>query len=513
MSKYKSYLKWVGLVLVVAMIAFGVGRCTGGDEQEEEEAAEEEEGASEYTCPMHPQIREPEMGTCPICHMDLVPVDEANGGEDEVPAVRLSEGAQRLAQVQMQEVEVGPVRGELDVFGRLEVNEDAEIEISAWTGGRIEELRVRTVGEEIRRGQLLARVYSPEVLSAQKSLVQALKNRDEAEAARSDRRQRAATSAVEAARMELRLLGLEAQQIDDLEESREPRETIDVFATASGTVQERFVTSGDYVDTGDPILALAALDTLWAQLEIDERHLSRVSEGMPVSIEVPAMDGEALEGRIEFISPRVDRRSRVALARVALDSQGGFLRPGMYVGGHIEVAQEGEEVISVADSAVLWTGKRSLVYRYDTEIDPSGFVAQPVKLGPKMGERRVIEEGLEPGDRVATRGAFRLDAELQIRSGPTMMSRAHDTGASPLSPEDTVEVPDEGIEFDPPIDAEQLPDGVWYCDMGTTHWAQPEKGDDECPICGMRLTEKEGEDHDHNHDHDGDQDNGGGHEH
>ncbi len=509
MSQWKRYGKWVALVVVVALMSYGLGRCTGGEDNGDE-AAEEEAGASEYTCPMHPQIREPEMGTCPICHMDLVPADEADD-DDDMPAVRLSEGAQRLAQVQMEAVESSALSGELRAFGRLEVNEDAEVELSAWTGGRIEELRVRSTGERVQRGQLLARVYSPEVLSAQKSLVQALNNRDHAREAESERRQRAAQSSVEAARTELRLLGLQSRQIEELEESREPRETIDVFATASGTVQQRFVTSGDYVDTGDPILGLAALDTLWAQLEIDERDLGRVHEGMPVQLEIAAMKEETLEGRIDFISPRVDSRQRVAYARVVLDSQEGMLRPGMYVTGRIEMRDE-EEVLSVPRSAVLWTGERSLVYRYDTSIDPPGFVAQPVKIGPVVEDRQVIREGLSEGDRVATRGAFRIDAELQVRSGPTMMSTAHDSGASPMTDDEIVEVPDEGVSFEPPIDPEQLPEGVWYCDMGTTHWAQPEKGDDECPNCGMRLTKKEGEegdDQDHDQDHEHREDEGG----
>ncbi len=513
----KKWKMWL-VVFAVVIVAFGVGRWTGSDAEADEDdeagvvAEEDGDGTEMWTCPMHPQIQQDEFGTCPICHMDLVPMDQADGGDDDVPAVRLSDGARKMARVEHATVEVGSVTGELNVFGRVDVDEQAEVDISAWTGGRIERLFVNAIGEKVTRGQLLARVYSPELLSAQRTLLQALRNKQDAEVSESDRRLRAATASLEAARTELRLLGIDRRQIDEIEESGEARETVDIYATAAGTIRARHVTEGDYVSTGDQILSLAPLDTVWGQLEIYERDLRRVDVGTPVVVEVPALDGEELEGRISFISPDIDATRRVARARVVLSNEDGELRPGMYLRGRIEIAEEGDDVVSVPRSAVLWTGERSLVYRYDRDLDPSGYVAQPVKLGPRMGERYVIREGLDDGDEVASRGAFRIDSELQIRGGPTMMSAMHDEGLMPLSDDEIVEVPEEGVEFDPPIDPEQLPDGVWFCDMGTTHWAQPEQGDDECPVCGMRLTEKEysdGEEHDHaveEHDHGGQHD-------
>ena len=502
----KNSMMWLAL-FVVMLAVFGIGRWTaGGADDGDASGAEASADAEEdeiWTCPMHPQIREDEFGTCPICHMDLVPAGDANDGDDDVPTVRLSDGARKMARVQNDYVEAGSVTAELDVFGRIEVDEQAEVDISAWTGGRIERLFVQARGERVERGQLLAQIYSPELLSAQRTLLQALANKENAEESGSDRRARAAQASLEAARTELRLLGIDRRQIDQIEDSGEARETVDVYATAAGTVQARRVTEGDYVSTGDPILALASLDTVWGQLEIYERDLRRVAVGTPVTVEVPALDGEEIDGRISFLSPDVDAQRRVARARVVLSNEEGELRPGMYVRGRVEIAEEGDEVLSVARSAVLWTGKRSLVYRYDRDLDPPGYVAQPVKLGAQMGDRYIIREGLSEGDEIAVRGAFRIDSELQIRSGPTMMSAIHDEGAMPLSDDEIVDVGEEGTEFDPPIDPDQLPDGVWYCDMGTTHWAQHEKGDDECPICGMRLTEKEAaNDHDHDHDHD-----------
>src|SRR5690606_7557773 len=127
--------------------------------------------------------------------------------------------------------------------------------------------------------------------------------------------------------------------------------------------------------------------------------------------------------------------------------------------------------------SVLWTGKRSLVYRVETRDGEPVYVPVEVVLGPRVGDRYVIEEGVEAGDTLVSQGAFRVDATLQVKGGPTMMSTTEAALAAERGPLPEVEVPAEGVEFDPPVLPEQLPDDVWYCDMGTVHWAQGEEGD------------------------------------
>ena len=516
MKKRLWRLRWIGVVLAV-VIAFVVGRSSVDQDQEESEAETQDGAGAEevtYTCPMHPQIRQDEFGTCPICHMDLVPASSGGGGQS-LKAVQMSEGARRLARVQNGFVQAGPLSQEVRLFGRVAINENAEVDLTAWTAGRIERLVVNAVGEEVRRGQLLARIYSPELLAAQQNLIHARRNADAARTEEGERRLRAAEATLEAARTELRLLGMEARQIREVEESGQARETVDIFATASGTVRARRVSEGDYVGKGERILSLAALDTVWAQLEIQERDLGRIQVGAPVVVTGPGMGSRELEGRIAFISPDLDEQRRVARARVVLDNSDGALRPGMYLNGKVEVAHEDEGALSIPRSAVLWTGKRSLVYVYDRGLDPAGYVPRKVTLGPLMGDRYIIEEGLNAGEEIALRGAYRIDASLQVQGGPTMMSVMHGSAELPetVGEAPKVEVAEEGTEFSPPIDPERLPEGVWYCDMGTTHWAQPEKGDDECPICGMRLTEKVGGGEDHDHEQHEQHDQQGGHHH
>ena len=453
--KAKKFL-WVGLLLLL-VATFLLGRATtSGDTDDDEKPsassgeAEEDDDSNIWTCPMHPQIQEVEPGSCPICHMELVPVDDVDelGGEHEQQeTIQLSEDALAMARVQHDTVKRSSLSDDIDVFGTVDVSEESEVDLTAYTGGRIERLMVRAEGERVERGDLLAQIYSPDLLEAQRTLTQAQNSLQSAREAGSERRVRAAESAMASARDRLRLLGVDQRQIDEIEAGGQPRETVDVYATASGTVQTRHVSEGDYVEEGERILSLAGLDELWAQLDIYERDLPRVREGAPVSMQVSALPGEEIEGRIAFISPEIDEQRRVARARVPLPNDDGRLRPGMYLDAAVEapVAGEDHEVLSVPRSAVLWTGQRSLVYEYDDELEPAGYVPREVELGPRVDDHYVIEEGLEEGAEVAAKGAFRIDASLQIDGGRSMMS-AERSATEQQRADEEVDEPSEAVQ-------------------------------------------------------------------
>ncbi|MBA2662882.1 MAG: efflux RND transporter periplasmic adaptor subunit [Bradymonadaceae bacterium] len=448
-----------------------------------------EQAKVEYVCPMHPQIRQSEPGTCPICYMDLVAVESGRAGKgSDMPAVSLSESAKRLARVRTEAAEAVALQRKIEVFGRVAVNETSEVDLTAWVGGRIDRLHVNAVGERVKKGQLLARIYSPDLLNAQQTLVQASKNLADAEASASEPRARAARAALEASKTELRLLGVDAKQLAGVLADGKAREHVDIYATSGGTVRARAVSRGDWVESGGRILSLTGLETVWVQLEIYERDLAVVAVGQPVKIQVSGLAGGALEGRIDFIDPTIDEQKRVARARVVIANEDAKLRPGMFVTASIEAAMDAAQTpVSVAASAVLWTGKRSLVYRVEDHDGELVYVPVKVTLGPRVGDRYVIEEGVAGGDLVVTNGAFRIDASLQIQGGPTMMSTRGAATATSLA---RVEVAAGGTRFEPPVQASQLPDDVWYCDMGTVHYAQGEQGDATCPVCNMRLVHK-----------------------
>jgi len=424
-------------VAAVAVVALLVGRWSapGGEApstaapppaaSEGSAEAAAAEAPSEYVCPMHPQVRQNEFGTCPICFMDLVPVSTGGGSASDI-AVTLSDAAIALAQVRTDIVRRVPLHRDLHAFGRITAPDDGDARITAWTAGRIDRLYVDTPGETVERGQPLARLYSPELVVAQETLIHARNILAGAEASGSEPRARAARAAVDAARVELRLLGLSDRQIDRLVDDGEADTYVTIYAPAGGTVMRRIAREGDHVERGAPIVELADLDQVWAQLEIYERDLALVAPGVAVQLSVAGVD-DPIDGEVTFVDPVVDPVRRVARARVVLDNPDGRLRPDLLVEATARLPvtdARGRAPVSVPDTAVLWTGRRSLVYVHDPIESPPLFMPIEVELGPHVGDRYVIRSGVFPGEHVVVNGAFRIDASLQIQGGPSMM---HDT--------------------------------------------------------------------------------------
>ena len=433
---------------VVAVIAFGLGTSAGGGDEEtadgHDHAAEgEAEDGTVWTCSMHPQIRASEPGQCPICGMDLIP---ATSGED-TPApneITLSERAKTLARIRTTRVERhGRVGAERRLLGRVAYDETNLATVTAWIGGRIDNLRVEATGERVRRGQPIATLYSPEVYAAHQDLLQAKRQIDRlsqgSETARS-----AAQAAYRAARQRLALLGVPEAELERMERADSPWRQIAIRSPFSGTVTERLASEGQYVQTGTPLYRIADLSELWVQLDAYESDLPLLRVGQTVHLDVRALPGEDLTGEVSFIDPVVDPRTRTARVRVAIDNPDGRLRPGMFAEAHVQDAEieetEGEmPPLVIPDSAPLFTGRRSVVYVEKPNAEAPTYEARVVRLGPRMGDLYPVVAGLLEGERVVTHGAFTLDADLQIRGGISMMALPDDTEEGPY--DDLIQVP------------------------------------------------------------------------
>lgn len=411
------------LLVAVAVLSFGLGRCAPSLQldQEPHQAHSEET----WTCSMHPQIRQPQPGQCPICGMDLIPLDEAAVGD----RVELSDRAAILARITTVEVERIATPGvDLRLLGRVEIDESRVRNVSTWIGGRIDKLHVRETGTVVRRGQTIATLYSPEIYAAHQDLLTAAKQvaklRDASELARSS-----SEATLEAARERLRLLGISEGQLDRMAKARSPRKSISIATREGGTIMERLVTQGQYVETGTVLYRIADLSKLWVQLDAYESDLPALLEGQTVEIEVEALPGERFTGEVAFIDPLLDARRRVTRVRVEVDNASGKLRPGMFVEAVVRGELGGQTAgrqkpLVVPASAPLFTGTRSLVYVELPRTEFPTYVPRVVELGPRMGEVYPVVAGLAAGERVVAHGAFALDADLQIRGGPSMMTQA-----------------------------------------------------------------------------------------
>jgi membrane fusion protein, copper/silver efflux system len=381
--------------------------------------------ATIWTCSMHPQIQQSDPGKCPICGMDLIPVsngDDQNSGTGN--HVVLSERARALAQIRTTEVRRVPgTSANLRLLGRMEANETTLKTVTAWTGGRIDHLRVRVTGERVHAGQVIATLYSPEVFTAHQDLLVA-KRLVKRLAQSPESSRQAAQSTVDAARQRLMLLGVPNREITTLEKQDRPTRSIAIRSPFGGTVIERLVSEGAYVTTGAPLYRIANLKNLWVQLDAYESDLPRISLKQTVTVMVDALPGESFEGKVSFIDPTLDPVRRTAKVRVDVDNRDGRLRPGMFAEATVAAGNsEGEQrPLVIPATAPLFTGRRSVVYVELHDGKRIAYEPQTVRLGSRLGDYYPVIAGLSEGQRVVSHGAFVLDADLQIRGGRSMMS-------------------------------------------------------------------------------------------
>lgn len=374
---------------------------------------EHSEGGAEtslWTCSMHPQILQPEAGKCPICGMDLIP---AGSGQDGLAPgqFRLTENALALADIRTTRVGAGSGQTQaIRLSGTLRANEKTIATQSAYFDGRIERLLVNYEGETVRMGQLLATLYAPELVAAQQELLTAATFKD------------AQPALYEAVRKKLTLWKLSEAQIAEIESSGKVQEYFPIYSNVSGNVSEIMVAAGDYVNKGTPLFRIADLGTVWADFDAYENQLDRIGEKQTLTIRAKALPDAQFSGVISFISPVLNPATRTATVRAVLRNPAGRLKPGMFVYGELtsgQAAKSGSLVLP--ESAVLWTGERSVVYLKPDPMHPV-FEMREVSLGPAVEGGYLVLSGLQGGEEVVTQGAFTLDAAAQLQGGKSMMN-------------------------------------------------------------------------------------------
>ncbi len=425
-------LRVLPAVLVIFGIMLGAAFCGGSQVANVPSGQADKHDHSNtdtamWTCSMHPQIRQAEPGQCPICGMDLIPVSTSSG-EQGANQIELSERAQILAKVRTTEVRrQGDEGAQIRLLGRVEPNESTFRTVTAWTGGRIDRLHVNVTGSKVKAGQVIATLYSPEVFTAHQDLLTA-KKQLAAMANGTEISKMASNASLEASRERLRLLGVPDNELARMEGQNKPTKAVAIRSPFSGTVMERMATEGAYVVTGTPLYRVANLGALWIQLDAYESDLPRLAVGQSVQIDVEAFSSEKFEGKITFIDPTVDAQRRTAKVRVEVPNTDGRLRPGMFAQAMVDGGSE-KSALVIPASAALFTGRRSIVYVEVPGADRPTYEPRNVRLGPRLGDNYPVVAGLSAGERVVSRGAFVLDADLQIKGGASMMSAPDDREA------------------------------------------------------------------------------------
>ena len=371
--------------------------------------------ATIWTCSMDPQVRQPEPGKCPICGMDLIPLEDGSADGDPLE-VKMSQNAMALANIQTAVVSYGSPAKEVRLNGKVQPDERLKFSQVTHLDGRVEQLAVNFTGEPVRKGQRIASIYSPELVTAQQELFSALKIKD------------MQPGLFTAAKQKLKNWKLSDQQIEQIIAAGTPQERFPIHADVSGVVLEKMVNLGDYVMRGMPLYQVVDLSRVWVLFDVYESDMAWAKLGSMVEFTVQSLPGENFKGKIAFIDPVIDPMTRVAKARMEVSNPGGKLKPEMFATGVIksQLTAQKDKLI-VPKSAVLWTGERSVVYEKRTTDAGVSFAMREIKLGPLTGDGYVVTEGLEPGAEIAVSGTFSIDAAAQLAGKPSMMNPAAGT--------------------------------------------------------------------------------------
>lgn len=419
---------WIGGSLLIGLLigwfVFS-GSATNSNSKSTEKESETVEKAKKeeiWTCSMHPQIRQDEPGDCPICGMDLIPLSDNSDADNPIQLVMTKE-AVKLAQVETITVGRSNDKGTVDynnnkeifLTGKVKMDATKSATQTAHINGRLERLLVSFEGEQVRKNQKIAVLYAPELISAQKELLEAIKIKEEYPAL------------YKAARQKIRQWKLPESTIDAIEKSGQIEENVTIYAERSGILMKRYVEEGDYVKQGSPLFDIMDLNQVWVLFDVYEKDLKWVKVGTTVAFNLEVMPEKTYRSKITFIDPFINPKTRVASARVELSNRKGLLKPEMFAKGMVEVntfQQKKESTpVVVPKTAVLWTGKQSVVYVKVADMEVPTFEFRVVDLGTDLGKHFVIDKGLADGEEVVVNGVFRVDAAAQLSNKNSMMNR------------------------------------------------------------------------------------------
>lgn len=416
-----------------------------------------------WTCSMHPQIKLPKPGKCPICFMDLIPLESDKSEESAADPrmLTLSETAKRLAQVESETVDRAPAKVVVRMFGMVFEDETRIASLTSRVDGRLDEIYVNFTGDRVKQGDPMVKIWSPTLIKSQVELFESM-NVTEPD-----------PEVTMGAEEKLMQQGLTRDQIGEIRAKQKPILYVTLRAPISGIVMKRMAVLGQFVKEGTEMYSINDLSHVWIKMDAYETDIPWIRYGQDVTFTTPAVPGRKFMGKVLFIDPMLDEKTRSVKVRVEADNPDFILKPGMFVSAELEaeVDSQGRVIKSewagkyicpmhpsdepsstpgtcpesnmalrpasaygyadtdkpelpliVPATAPLITGKRAIVYVEVPKADRPTFELREIVLGPRTGKEYVVYDGLKQGERVVTRGNFKIDSAMQILARPSMMA-------------------------------------------------------------------------------------------
>jgi Cu(I)/Ag(I) efflux system membrane fusion protein len=490
MSNARSrVLSWLILVIVVSVGVNVYLLSSHGAKMNTAYASQEEEL---YVCPMHPQVRQNHPGDCPICGMKLVKQTVGTRSDVQTDSiagtVNLNPSQEVLANVATELPQRMTFHAERTVPGRILAKEDAIWAATARVTGRIERLYISTPGEAVAQGQPLYDFFSPDLASAQRELIIATQTNDP----------KTHDLLLAGTRNKLASLGMEGEQIADLEKTLEVKETLTFHAMNPGVLTERMASEGQWVMPGMNLLNFADLSEVWVEGILYEKDVPFVQMGDKVKVVVPTDPSLQAQAKVSYIAPTVDMTTRTVAFRATLSNPNVVWKPEMYVQVVLSETTP-QEALSVPEDAVLSTGRSDRVW---VKVGEGRYQMREVTIGEHQDGRVAILSGLNPDDYVVVSGGYLIDSDAQVKMGGGHEGMKMNEGAS----SEHEAMPGMKMES-PPLDttrqpakrstqsmsqiqkADTLRHVVWVCPMPEDSFVSDKPG--RCPKCGMKLVRKE----------------------
>ncbi|RPI66069.1 MAG: efflux RND transporter periplasmic adaptor subunit [Ignavibacteriales bacterium] len=404
------------LLLVFIMVTAPVIIFTGCSNDKENAGIEKQI----YYCPMHPEVQSDKPGVCPICHMDLVLKDNDNDdmAEHNDDLIQLNNRKLALANVSVSEVKSEKLSKEITSYSYVDFAEQNRVIIAAKFNGRIEKMYVDRTGDYVKKGDALFEIYSPDIIQAQNDYLIASKGFANINISESGSNN---NSIIEAAKQKLLYMGITQGQVEEIEKSGKVNHSITYYSPASGTVIEKKVQEGIYVNEGSIIYDIADLTELWIISEIFADDLGFIKKDSKIKFRMQTYPDKEFFGRVDLIYPVINPETRTIKIRSVLPNRDALLKPNMY--GNAVFTADIPEGITIPAEAVILTGERSIVW---VEKEKGKFEMREIKTGYKINGKYQVLSGLREGERIVSEGTYLIDSESQLRSGKSSGHEQHE---------------------------------------------------------------------------------------